>query len=87
MILQIFDIVGSTFSQCVDWFSSMLEYGSIKGLFLAVVFLCISVKYIIQPLFGIATFTAMSDSVRHVKEQARYHGSFEKNQTGKFLKR
>lgn len=51
MVLQIFDLIVSTFTASVDWFESVFSESGFSGLLLAVIFLLMLKRYILDPLF------------------------------------
>lgn len=80
-------LVARVFPAVAGWFGSILESSGMLSFWLSFVFLVLLFRFILGPIFGVAQYSAASDVVKGVKENARYKGSYERNQTGKYLKK
>ena len=87
MYVQIMQMLGDVFDSGVEWFITVLNSAGMTSYFLAVVFLSLLYKFVLAPIFYVATFSGASDTVQRFKYENRSHGKFERNYTGKFSKK
>lgn len=83
---DVMHIINTSLIYVSSWFVSVFESTGTVGIYLSFLFIVLTVRFLIQPFVGAATFTAASDRVRRMNENSRYKGSFERNNKGRFSK-
>lgn len=83
----IMNFINTAIVACVGWFNKVFFSSGVIDVYLVCLFICLLVRFIIQPIVGAATFTAASDRVRKHNENSRYKGKHERNQKGRYVKK